>query len=131
MIGIIQVGERFAADRYTHLPALGLSLLFGLAIGAGYRKMVPVDKVVTRRVLFPGIAVVVILTAHTVLLQAQIRVWNNSISLWNQAIKLYPGIVVTPYKNRGVAYALAGEPRRAIEDFARLSASIPGTTPFM
>ena len=118
VIGVIQVGERFAADRYTYFPALGLSLLFGLAVGSAYKKIVPSGSMVTRRVLFPGIAVLFVLAANTILLQAQIRVWNNSISLWDQAIELYPGIVVTPYKNRGVAYALAGEPQRAIEDFS-------------
>ena len=117
VVGIIQVGERFAADRYTYFPALGLSMIFGLAVGAAYRKLVPLNKLVTYPAVIAGVIVFFILGANTVLLQKQIGVWKDSISLWSQSIKLYPGIVSTPYKNRGVAYAQSGEISHAIEDF--------------
>lgn len=117
VIGIVQVGNQFAADRYTYFPGLGLALLFGLALGAAYRKLVPPSKLVSRGAVLTGAVGIAVLGMNLVLLQAQIPVWKNSLSLWNQAIERSPRIIETPFKNRGAAYFESGDFQRAIEDF--------------
>jgi hypothetical protein len=117
VMGVVQVGNQFAADRYTYFPTLSLALLFGLAVGGAYRKFVPVERVMTRSALLALAIPVVILGAQITMLQNQIYVWQNSINLWSRAIELYPGIIATPYKNRGAAYFEGGNAHSAIEDW--------------
>ena len=117
VIGFVQVGNQFAADRYTYFPGLGLALLFGLGVGAAYNKTMSLDKIKNSMSVFLLVLVLCFFGMKIYFLQKQILVWKDSISLWNHEIKLYPGIIAIPYKNRGVAFYEAGLFKEAIRDF--------------
>ncbi len=126
VIGFIQVGNQFAADRYTYFPGLGLAFLFGIGVGIVYKKVISLNK--TKNVMLFALATMVIcfFGMHVFFLQKQIIVWRNSINLWNQEIKLYPGIVAIPYKNRGAALFEVGKVEDAIRDFTAAVELNPG-----
>lgn len=111
--GIVQVGEFFAADRYTYLPSLGPFLLAGMGIGFIYEKCL---KKRDRLILIITIVILsVILTGRTM---RQELIWHDNITLWSHEIKLYPGSALA-YNNRGAALDSIGDYRRAIMDYNR------------
>jgi tetratricopeptide (TPR) repeat protein len=73
-----------------------------------------------------GTVLLCVLGINAVLLQEQIGIWKNSLNLWNRVIELYPGIIGTPYKNRGAAYFEAGDLQRAIENWSTAIQITPG-----
>lgn len=117
---IFQIGNHFAADRYTYLPGIAPVFLLGLAgaqlyvtgFNTGAKRILA-----KRAILLVPFVFIVILNAS--LLPRQIDVWKNSINLWNREIELYPDIIALPYKNRGVAYLDAGKYDKAARDFTK------------
>ncbi len=103
MLGIIQVGKQWVADRYSYLPGLGISLLWGGGgVWLAYRLW---QK--GRRVL-PACVMMVLgvqLLAYTVMTLRQIPVWANSETLASRQIKLFP------YQS-GQAYYMRAQYRR-------------------
>lgn len=104
VLQIVPVGGALAADRYSYLPAVGLS--------------VALAAVLTRLAFRRAIAVVVI--AVSVLLAgatwARCGVWHDAMSLWNDVLAKQPNAALA-YQNRGVAKAAAGDHRGAIADY--------------
>lgn len=117
VIGFVQVGNQFAADRYTYLPGLGIALLFGLGVGMIYKMIMTLNKARIAMLVLLPVSVICFFGMNVFFLQKQIAVWKDSISLWNREIKLYPDIIAVPYKNRGVALFNAGMFKDAIRDF--------------
>jgi Tfp pilus assembly protein PilF len=117
VIGIIQVGDQAAADRYTYLASLGPFSLIGLGITWLIKKSISRENGKALKKIFPiifGIAVVLILFSSLTI--NQIKVWKNSLTLWNKGIKMYPESPIT-YTNRGIAYYNLGKFEEAIKDF--------------
>jgi Tfp pilus assembly protein PilF len=119
VLGIIQVGNQFMADRYSYLPSLGPFLLMGLMaawisknVDALERWKLPV-RIVCIAVAF---SVLISLAYATV---RQVGVWKNSIELWGHVIKNEPVRAPLAYYNRGVVYAKTGQFDRAIDDFTK------------
>lgn len=112
VIGIVQVGEQAAADRYSYLPSLGPFLFAGLGAGFLY------DRFAERR---RQIAAILLLVFGIMALKTgrQISVWHDSITFWSYEIKLYPDTVDIAYINRGHAYHAIGKSVLAISDFNR------------
>ncbi len=113
VIGILQVGVQAAADRYTYLPTLSLSLLAAALV------------------LAPGIALprfpraIVFLAALCVLgflCVGQIGVWKNSLALWEHQVGVYPNESERAYSNLGRAYAELGRTDDAINAYRRAMA---------
>lgn len=113
VLGIIQVGDQAAADRYTYLPSLGpfilasagAALVFGrLSKGAGKTAMIACTA-----------ALFVFLAALTV---KQESVWKDSLTLWTHEITTQ-GEVPLAYNSRGLVHQELGDHKSAIEDFNR------------
>ena len=111
VIGIIQVGEQAAADRYTYLPGLGPMLLAGLG-GLWLWRRFASDRI---KISIVAGFVIMILTLLSIMTTGQIQVWKDSISLWNRELSLYSSAIA--YNNRGEAYSISGEYVKAIGDF--------------
>ncbi len=113
VIGILQVGIQAAADRYTYLPTLSLSLLAaGLVLAprpAFWRRA---------RALFFVAALCVL----SILCRAQTGVWKNSLALWEHQVSVYPNESERAYSNLGRAYDELGRTDEAIRAYRRAMA---------
>lgn len=84
VIGLVQVGEQAMADRYTYLPALGLSLLMAWGLSdAAHRAQVP-------RTMSAVVAVLALggLLAATA---TQVAQWKNSETLFRHTLAVTTG----------------------------------------
>lgn len=100
VLGTLQAGPHFAADRYTYLPSLALA-----ALGAAALLRWP-------RVAAPAALLVLVMG---VLTWRQSRVWHDSFALWNHALEVNPRNHVA-LNNRGMARLSGGDPKGAKED---------------
>jgi tetratricopeptide (TPR) repeat protein len=113
VLQIVPVGGFVAAERYSYLSAIGLSLIagWGLAKLAGHASL-------SSRVT--GMAAIILLAlAGTALSAKRCLVWKDSFTIWNDAIEKYPATNAFAYNHRGAAYALKGENQKALDDFNR------------
>ena len=114
VVGIIQVGGQWIADRYTYLPALGISLFWGGGV------FWLVNRLHLKRMdLVAGavIAVAVIqLTVYTAQSQRLIRIWRNSDTLETREISLFPHQVGAAYYSRAKYRGEQGRFLEALED---------------
>ncbi|MBN1516199.1 tetratricopeptide repeat protein [Candidatus Sumerlaeota bacterium] len=79
VIGIVQVGAQSMADRYTYLPAIGLSMMaaWGAAeLSARWRRQQAILSI-----LCAGIALAMIMGTR-----AQLRYWTDSVTLFEHAL---------------------------------------------
>ncbi|HAM52063.1 MAG TPA: hypothetical protein DCP92_15755 [Nitrospiraceae bacterium] len=117
VIGIVQVGNQFMADRYVYLPSIGPLLLIGLVAAWVWAKADclkqwgPAVKAFTAAV---AIALVISLSYATL---KQIAIWKNSIALWSYIIAMDPRGIPIAYTNRGVAFRETGQLDRAMQDY--------------
>ncbi|MFA7402505.1 MAG: tetratricopeptide repeat protein [Pelobacteraceae bacterium] len=98
VLGIIQVGGQWRADRYTYLPALGISLLWGCGI---FRFA---ERLRLKGMKMGATAVIVVAALQLAVYTAQslqlIRVWQDSESLETREITLFPHQVDSAYYSR-------------------------------
>lgn len=120
VIGIIQVGDQAAADRYTYLPSLGPVLL----AAAGARSVFTRLKGPGTRALAAAFLLLLstLLAARTV---SQQSVWKDSVSLWTHVLEV-EGEVPLAYNSRGLVYQEMGDHQKAIADFNRAIELDPG-----
>jgi tetratricopeptide (TPR) repeat protein len=112
VIGIVQVGEQAAADRYTYIPSLAPFLLAGLGAGIAlerYSKKQYQIAIIAALVILSGIL------ANKTL--KQIAIWRDSMTLWSYEIKLFPDKVALAHNNLGYTYYKQGRIDEAIEEF--------------
>jgi hypothetical protein len=119
VLGIVQVGNQFIADRYSYLPSLGPFLLMGLMV-AWISEKINALKRWNRpaKLAFLAVASVVLVSLAYLTVQ-QIGIWKDSIALWGSVIKNEPERAPLAYYNRGVVYAKKGQVDKAIDDFNR------------
>ncbi len=111
VIGIIQTGRQFVADRYTYMPLLSLFLL----VGFGAAKVVEKTKGYTRIIaVVPAVVVFVALSSLTIRQEA---VWKDSAALWIQQISVYPAQAKVAYYYRALVNAGKGDFNNALKDF--------------
>jgi Flp pilus assembly protein TadD len=110
VLGLIQVGNQLAADRYTYVPLLGpiLVLAAGLAASRAGR----------------GLAVAALALCAVLTLQ-QIATWRDSLTLWGRVVAAYPDVSRVAHANFGNALHEAGRNREAIGEFRRALAIGP------
>lgn len=101
VIGVLQVGNQAAADRYMYLPMLALLMPMG-ALAMRAWEAGPS----ARRTLMAGSTGVALLLC--VLTFRQIGIWRDTVSLWEHEIALYPD-VPTGRHNLGLGYQQAGD----------------------
>ncbi|MCP4639848.1 MAG: tetratricopeptide repeat protein, partial [bacterium] len=110
VIGVVQVGRHWIADRYTYVPVVGLFIaLTWLATDLSGRG--------PRRQHGPATVAAVLIAAFALLSSAQVRVWRNSEALWNHAIRVAPGNYLA-HGNLGSHLAKQGRLDEAIPHFA-------------
>lgn len=107
VIGIVQVSDMAAADRYSYLPSLG-PVIFISGVAASFA----IDR---RRMLFIVSISIPVAAALGFLTLRQISVWKDTVSLWTQEIKVYP--TIQAYMKRAKAYELSGRFEEAAADY--------------
>jgi tetratricopeptide (TPR) repeat protein len=117
VLGIVQVGDQAAADRYTYLSSLGPFLLIGLVLVFFTEKITQKSGLFIKRaiVLFSFAGILLFLIFSTM---HQIPIWKDPFSLWNAEIGLFPDFY-RAYKKRGQAYSDRGNHEQAIKDYDR------------
>ena len=115
VIGIIQLGEQAAADRYSYIPSIGPFFLIGLGISAAWGKHYSTERItfISKKIIL--LILISIFLLLSVLTLNQIKIWNNSITLWSYELKRYPDFWLA-YYNRANAYTSLGDYRQALKD---------------
>jgi protein O-mannosyl-transferase len=103
VLGFVQVGLHYMADRYTYLPILGLQL----ALLPAFAK--------SRRPVFV-LAAVAVLSACVVRTWSQLGVWKNSFTLFDHALSVTHNNYLA-YNNRGLFFDRAGRLDEATADY--------------
>ena len=125
VLGIVQVGGQYMADRYTYLPSIGPFLLFGLGASWFYQKCRGVRArfvlLLSTLGIIAGTLVIVALSLRTI---EQIGIWENSITLWTYAIEQDPDSGHA-YNLRGLYYVQTNEFEKALQDFQKAAQFSP------
>jgi tetratricopeptide (TPR) repeat protein len=116
VLGIVQVGEQAAADRYTYLSSLGPFLLAGLLLVCMREKATRMSGVFIKTILIIFLTGIFIYLACSTV--HQIGMWKGPFTLWNAEIGFYPDFY-RGYKKRGQAFSDAGNHEKAIQDYNR------------
>jgi tetratricopeptide (TPR) repeat protein len=111
VIGLVQVGWQFMADRYTYLPLVGIFLI--LVWGAG--EIVRRWRVTAVPFCFLGI---VVLITCALITKAQLRYWQNSETLFRRAIAVNGNNDIA-YNNLGYYLFQCGRLDEAMENYRR------------
>jgi hypothetical protein len=114
MLGILQVGGQWKADRYTYLPALGVSLLWGGGIawlfGVLWQKG---HRFVAKLCLTLASCQLI---AYSVVTLQLIPVWRNTETMTSRIIDLMPDRALDVYVSRALFRRDKGEYSMALED---------------
>ncbi|MHC4607817.1 MAG: hypothetical protein ACYTAF_12965 [Planctomycetota bacterium] len=111
VLGLMQAGPHFAADRYTYLASMPLAALAALAF--------------LRWKARPAIAVaalVLLCLAGATFRQG--AVWKDSRTLWSHAIRVDPGNYVA-YMNRAADHYERGKLEEALRDYEKAAETAP------
>ncbi len=114
MLGIIQVGGQWIADRYTYLPALGISLLWGGG-GAWLVGRLRQKGHAGLAMFLIGVAVCQ-LVSYAGLTLRTIPYWRNTETIATRVIDIMPRQVGAAYYARAKYRNEKGEYGRALED---------------
>jgi len=118
MLGIIQVGDQAAADRYTYLSNLSIFLLVGIGTVWLFEKISLTNY---RKMLGGGFFLVIslvflLLAAITI---NQIKIWRSPASLWQYVTNKYPDSVSFAHYNLGIDLFDQGKIDEAISSYKR------------
>jgi len=108
------------ANRYSYLPAIGLSYVLVMAVSLAGKKLAGWKKI---RSLWLLIAVSVLVFLGTVTF-TRCRIWKDSISLWNDVIGKYPMIPLA-YNSRASALKASGRLDEALVDYSHAIRLMP------
>lgn len=114
VLGLIQVGGQWAADRYTYLPSLGISLLWGGAVVWLTRRFRPQMQKTAE--LFLVAFLCCQLVVYSVVTLRLIPVWLNTGTLTTRVIELMPHQVGSLYLSRALYRDGVGDFEGALMD---------------
>ncbi len=114
-LGLVQISQQLAADRYSYLSTLPLFILLAGVIPVVKRRW-PTPRTVA--LLFAGVAV--FLVTWLPVARRQAVTWRDSVSLWSEAVRLDPACAVSRCQ-LGIAYLTT---QNYTEASRHLSASI-------
>jgi len=103
------LGENTFTERYLYLPSFGFVLIVAWGI-EWLREKKP------RMATVLNVAVVLVLGASMAATLHRNRIWKDDLTLWLDTVKKSPDSV-TPHSELGIAYATAGEPEKALEQY--------------
>ena len=114
MLQIVRVGDAIVAERYTYIPMLGVYYIFAELYGylLGGKLL---DGKAIQGLLSAGVGMSLII--FTCMTHQRCGVWKDSLKLWGDVINKFPCAVA--YTHRGLAYSVAHDNDRAIQDYAR------------
>ena len=121
VLGLVQVGTQGHADRYTYLPAMGLSVALAYGVADAMRGRARLRKPLIL-VTAAALAVLGLLTIR------QVRVWHDPLALWRHALAVTADNYVA-HNNLGRLLVDAGDLEEAGAHFARSLEIRPGTPP--
>jgi len=104
---LVPLGHSLAGDRYTYLPAIGLSIGIGMMLDA-------FKNLKRRRIWFAVLAATLIWFGK--LSWKQSKVWRDDLSLWQHTASVVPDSVLA-HTHLGSAYAMAGRLEEAKAEF--------------
>lgn len=110
VLGLVQVGNQLAADRYTYVPSLGPFLVAAALLSAS--RAGRIVAVVWLAVLVPATL-------------RQIGTWKDPVTLWERVVSARPGISSVAHTNLGNAYHGAGRNLEAVAEFRKAIAIGP------
>ena len=119
VLGLVQSGPQFVADRYSYLSCLSWALLAGAAIVL--LRQSRFSNVTAMRVLIPVIAIAGLAILGS-LTWKQVQVWRDSERLWRHVISTMEGSYFRPsiaHNNLGVVLASRGEYLEAIDHYQK------------
>ena len=109
VIGLVQVGWQFMADRYTYLPLVGVFLILVWGVDEIVRRW----RVAAVPFYFLGI---VVLIACALITSAQLRYWQNSETLFRRAIAVNGNNDIA-FNNLGYYLFQCGRLNEALENY--------------
>jgi hypothetical protein len=112
VIGIIQVGNQAAADRYVYLPTIPFYILLGIGIA----KLLYAEKIGKLLKLGTVISFLLLSVVLVQLTQKQSLVWKNDVIFWNY-IAAYTPTSPSVQFYLGNAYLKEGEYEKAVEHY--------------
>lgn len=113
-LGVVMVGGQWAADRYSYLPSLGMSLLWG-----GLLAFYADKNYQNGRRTIAGVIILVAtiqLSVYTILTLNQITVWRTTETLTTGIIAIYPNEMSSVYLARAVYKNQSGRYEEALKD---------------
>lgn len=117
VLGFLQAGNQFIADRFMYLPSLGFFVLMGLGISSAWKE----SDVLAARFRWGKPLMVVILVTLLVTLSGltikQIGIWRDGISLWTYILELKPLQYPEVYFSRGEEFVARGNIDKGLEDY--------------
>jgi tetratricopeptide (TPR) repeat protein len=122
VIGFVQVGEQFMAERYTYLPLIGIFIAVVWLIGEAVAKSSKL-RVATQ------LLAVVIIAACAVKSYAQVKLWKDNITLFSHILQVDPRGAL-PNFSLGMAYENAGRLAEA-QDYVDRSLLYNSTKPLI
>jgi tetratricopeptide (TPR) repeat protein len=115
--GVLISGDQAMADRYMHLPLIGLSLsLVWLCADAAEKLRLPQPV--------SGMGMAALLAVLAVLTHRQAAYWKDNVTLYGHALEVTSGNAVMAF-NLGAVYAAKGEPGAAIPYFTQAIDAVP------
>jgi Flp pilus assembly protein TadD len=115
VVGIVQHGHHFAADRYTYLPMIGWALLAGGSLGTILARP---QRGTSRHAGAVAIGLVLsALIVLAVLTRQQVMIWRDSSALWTHALTVQRSAVA--HSNFGRMLALRGKFDEAASHFGQ------------
>lgn len=114
MLGIVQVGGQWVADRYSYLPSLGLALLWGGTVAYTSDRVARGERTVAA-----GFCLVLAagqLLLYTVQTVHQISLWRNTETLATRIIDNSPHLSGAPYLARAIYRNETGRYLLALDD---------------
>lgn len=112
VLGVAVTGLQIAADRYTYLSLIPLSVLAAAALAR------------VERAAVAKAASAVLVAAFAVTAALQCRIWKDSVALWTHQIDHDPGCNLA-WNSRGVARLERGDSAGALEDCGKAAALVP------
>ncbi|MEK8015915.1 MAG: tetratricopeptide repeat protein [Candidatus Parabeggiatoa sp.] len=112
VIGIIQVGNQAAADRYVYLPTIPFYIL----LGVGIVNLLYSNKLLKMIKLGIVIAVMFIMGVLLQLTQTQTLVWKNDLTFWDHVVAYAPESALARF-NLGTVYLHSGYYETAVKHY--------------
>ena len=119
VLGLVQIGAQRAADRYSYLPSLVISLALSLWLAGLWEILARYSRPrgAVRLAAFAPVAALVLCLSWST--RGQLQVWQDSLSVAQREVEVTPEGASLPYQHRGVAWLDRNEVEKAFWDCDR------------